>query len=378
MLGRWRERWPDLWANAWMTLGTLGAAWVIASLLGGPAPADPAARQAAPAEEAVTVLGPGRLALRPDTPLARRLTVTPAAVEEVSRPLLTVTGTVLARVYAGEGDSTERWAFSSPDLADAYTDWVQAQVDVEFADEQLSRVRRLTEVQVTRSAELKRRLRQLVDAGSEAAMELISAEADLLQAELQAQRDQFEAENALKVARRARAAAERRLRLGGLEPAALGEAADGTVIVAANVPEAHVPEVHAGQACVARIYGLPGASFDGVVESLGAALTAERMLRALLRLDDPGERLRPGMFAEVGLGTEPREVVTVPAQALLRVGDADCVLVREDDGLRVAEVVLGRRLGGVVEVVAGLAGGEPVVAADAILLKPFVVEARAR
>ncbi|MBX3466935.1 MAG: efflux RND transporter periplasmic adaptor subunit [Planctomycetes bacterium] len=378
MLGRWRERWPDLWANAWMTLGTLGAAVVIVSLLGGPAPADPAARQAAPAEEAVIVLGPGRLALRPDTPLAARLTVAPAAVEEVSRPRLTVTGTVLARVYAGDGDAAERWAFSSPDLADAYTDWVQAQVDVEFADEQLARVRRLTEVQVTRSAELKRRLRQLVEAGSEAAMELISAEADLLQAELQAQRDQFEAENALKVARRARAAAERRLRLGGLEPLALREAADGTVVLAANVPEAHVPDVHAGQACVARVYGLPGASFEGVVESLGAALTTERMLRALLRVDDPGERLRPGMFAEVGLGTEPRPVVTVPAAALLRVGDADCVLVRDGDALRVADVVPGRRLGDLVEVLAGLTGGEPVVARDAILLKPFVAEARAR
>ena len=68
-----------------------------------------------------------------------------------------------------------------------------------------------------------------------------------------------------------------------------------------------------------------------------------RTLRVLIDLNDPKEVLRPGMFAEVGLGTNERNAVLVPAEALLHIAHRDYIVIADDDEAWCVEHVTGGR-----------------------------------
>ena len=82
-------------------------------------------------------------------------------------------------------------------------------------------------------------------------------------------------------------------------------------------------------------------------------------MRAEIPNDD--RRLRPGMFLEVSLLGEPRPAVVIPEQAIVALGDRHYVFRVEGGVARRAEVELGVRRPGSVEILAGLAEGEIVI-----------------
>jgi hypothetical protein len=95
----------------------------------------------------------------------------------------------------------------------------------------------------------------------------------------------------------------------------------------------------------------------------------------LFAIDDAEDLLRPGMFAEIGLGIDPRSVLHIPPESIISTGGLDYVLVRKGDSdWRVTAVQIGelRELG--VEVHGGLEDGDQVIGRGAILLKPLIVE----
>ena len=99
------------------------------------------------------------------------------------------------------------------------------------------------------------------------------------------------------------------------------------------------------------------------------------MLRVLFDLNDPDGILKPGMFAEVGLGTDARPAVMVPDHALLHVMQSDYVLVQTSESeLRIVQVKVAGSNEGMYEVTSGLKPGDRVVVQGAILLKPLVVQ----
>jgi hypothetical protein len=97
---------------------------------------------------------------------------------------------------------------------------------------------------------------KLVATGTEAPKALAVVKADLVQAQLQSQKDVFDGESTLNVALRARAAAERSLSQAGLDPAALETTAEVAIVVA-QVPESKMTRVREGEPCEARFYALP-------------------------------------------------------------------------------------------------------------------------
>ena len=109
--------------------------------------------------------------------------------------------------------------------------------------------------------------------------------------------------------------------------------------------------------------------FRGKVSFFSAQVDpATRAVRARIDVDNPGQRLRPGMFASVRL-SDPHDVrpqaqpaiPVVPGSALQREGDGFAVFVQESEGrFRVVPVRVGKRAGGMAEVLAGLRGGETV------------------
>src|SRR5262249_26466315 len=153
------------------------------------------------------------------------------------------------------------------------------------------------------------------------------------------------------------------------DPELLGRSSDGSAIVMADVPEARLNFARQGQGCTARFFAFPDTVFTGQVGSLAPTLAGDRRtLRVLFVLADPDGRLRPGMFADIGLGTDPRNTILIPANAVVHVGRSDYVLVGTEPGVwKVTEVKVGELHGSRVEILAGLKPGQQVIGSGAIL-----------
>jgi len=93
-----------------------------------------------------------------------------------------------------------------------------------------------------------------------------------------------------------------------------------------------------------------------------------------VEVDNPSAILRPGMFVDVDVMAGLPPAIDVPADAILDSGLAQTVFVETSAGVfEPRDVETGRRAGGRVEIVKGLAPGERVVVAGT-----FVVDAERR
>ncbi|GJL93542.1 efflux RND transporter periplasmic adaptor subunit [Hyphococcus sp.] len=139
----------------------------------------------------------------------------------------------------------------------------------------------------------------------------------------------------------------------------------------ADVFDTEAAWVSAGDHAVMTLPAFPGETWEGEVDYVYP--TAEMMTRTVqvrLRFPNPGDRLRPNMFANVEIGAEPKEgVLTIPQSAVIRSSKGDRVILALGDGrFRPAEVKTGMESGGKVEVLAGLAEGERVVIESQFLI----------
>jgi len=327
-------------------------------------------------EVAVQVIGAKRIAVASDSPLAQKLHLSKVESAEISSPLVSVTGTVAASLRPGNGKGNDYWQFHSPDLLTAYTDWQKAVAEVAFLETQLVDTRQLAEAQTEAAQKLVERMQRLVTIGTDTEKDLAESRADLIEAQIQGRKDVHEAESAVKAAKQEEAMLARQLEQAGLDPALLTSIKSDMDIIIADVPESWVGRIHVGQGCEARFLSLPDQVFAGKVHAIVPVLSSERRsLRVLLSIHDPEDKLRPGMFAEIGLGTDPHKALLAPADAVIHIGRADYVLIREESTWRVSEVKVGEMRNQTVEILAGLQEGEQIAGRGAILLKPVMIKA---
>jgi membrane fusion protein (multidrug efflux system) len=137
-----------------------------------------------------------------------------------------------------------------------------------------------------------------------------------------------------------------------------------------RLPEHVAGRVKAGQVVELALDALPDKRFgahvvavDPVVEQAGRAL----VVRA--RLDNPGFILRPGMFARVRLVLAQRTSPLVPEEALLPSGSDQFVYRIVDGKAERAQVKVGLRKNGMVEVLEGLSRGDTVITAGQLRVK---------
>jgi len=291
--------------------------------------------------------------------------------------VLTVTGRVAASLRPGNGKGSDFWQFDSPEVLTAYTDWQKAQADIKFAETQLAQVKQLAMARIDAQQQVLARAEKGASIGDGTAKEVATERANLIQTEITGRKEIHEAETTLRMAIRAEAAAAKQLQQSGLDPELLRSATSDIDIILADVPEGRLNRVKVGQGCRATFFGIPNVRFGGKVTSIAPVLSKEqRSLRVLFVIDDPDDKLRPGMFAEIGLGTDPRDTLLVPADGVLHIGRADYVLVAaEANTWRVTEVQVGEPHNGDVEILDGLKEGERVVGKGAILFKPLVIRA---
>ena len=217
-------------------------------------------------------------------------------------------GTVVASLRPGNGKGNDYWQFNSPELLTAFTDWQKATADIAFAETELAQIKQLADTKVDAQQKLVDRMKKLVAAGTDTEKDLAAAQADLIQAQIQGRKDVHEAETAVRLARRTEAAAARQLQQGGLDPDLLRSTTWDVDIVMADVPEGLIARVKLGQGCEAKFFGFPEQPFSGQgAGDCPRAFQERRSLRVLFAISDPHDQLRPGMFADIGLGTDVRE-----------------------------------------------------------------------
>jgi Cu(I)/Ag(I) efflux system membrane fusion protein len=144
-----------------------------------------------------------------------------------------------------------------------------------------------------------------------------------------------------------------------------------SVWIVADVFEQDIGLVKTGAKARVTINAYPDKVFEGRITYVYPSLeAATRTVPVRVELANPGYLLKPAMFAQVELpvgGTAP--VLTVPDSAVIDSGTRRIVLVQLEQGrFEPREVRLGARSNGYVEVLEGVAAGEPVVVAANFLI----------
>jgi Cu(I)/Ag(I) efflux system membrane fusion protein len=144
-----------------------------------------------------------------------------------------------------------------------------------------------------------------------------------------------------------------------------------SIWILAEVFERQSGWVNVGQAAEVRLSYQPGKVWEGVVEYIYPDLDPKtRTLKVRLRFDNPGEMLKPNMYANVRIFGGPKEdVIVIPVEGLIRTGREERVIIDLGEGRFEARIVTaGIESGNYVEILQGVDEGEPVVISGQFLI----------
>ena len=133
----------------------------------------------------------------------------------------------------------------------------------------------------------------------------------------------------------------------------------GRLMFEAAIPEQYTRLVRVGRRYRVHIDSLDRSLTGAVTEYIPSADPASRTMLARVSLPDVPD-LYPGMFGRMDIETGAAEHLLIPETAVIQVGQITMVDVIENGLLRRRSVQLGRRSGGKVEVLSGLAPGERI------------------
>ena len=129
-----------------------------------------------------------------------------------------------------------------------------------------------------------------------------------------------------------------------------------------SVPEIFFGQVRAGQPVTATSTAFPGRAFTGRIATIDTRIgEISRAFRVRAVLPNPDLVLPAGMFMHVEVVLQERPAVLIPEEAVVAEGDQTFVFTVRDQKAERRPVQLGQRQAGTVEVLAGIAAGEPVV-----------------
>lgn len=150
-----------------------------------------------------------------------------------------------------------------------------------------------------------------------------------------------------------------------------------TVWIIANVPEAQVGNIRVGTPAEVRSAALGNDAMSGRVNYIDPRLNEEtRTAPVRIEMPNPGERLKTGMFVQVGFqagaGMAGGEELMVRSEAVQRIGDRSVVFIPKEEepgAFEVREVEVGGETEGYHRVISGLKLGEKVVTKGSFTLK---------
>ncbi|MDE2029131.1 MAG: efflux RND transporter periplasmic adaptor subunit [Alphaproteobacteria bacterium] len=141
--------------------------------------------------------------------------------------------------------------------------------------------------------------------------------------------------------------------------------------VMADVYEQDLARVAVGQNVKVTFTAYPGEAFDGKVDFVYPDINKQtRTAKVRIVLPNPNSDLRLDMYADANIMGEPeKNVLTVPASAVLNSGQRQVVLLALGDGrFRPQEVKTGMRAGDNIEILDGIKEGDRVVTSANFLI----------
>jgi cobalt-zinc-cadmium efflux system membrane fusion protein len=323
------------------------------------------------------------------SPLRTKLAIEPVAEKEVERSLILpavveadpahlvkvlppLAGRVIKlEVQLGERVTAGRplVVIDSPDLAAAYADYDRGKVILALALKSRDRQRGLAKIGGSAEKDLQ-----------QAETDYVTAEAEFRRAEARLKQIGVDAETTEKsrtvtvAAPMAGSVIDLGVAPGAYwnDPtAALMTVADlATVWVTASVPEKDTALVSKGQSADVIFPAYPGEVFKGRVLFVSDVLDADtRRTRVRIAFDNPGTRLRPGMFANVTFHAPSQRAPVVPASALVLKDDATQIFVETVPWTFEARTVdIGFQQGDQVVLAGGAKAGERIVVKGGVLL----------
>ena len=144
-----------------------------------------------------------------------------------------------------------------------------------------------------------------------------------------------------------------------------------SVWLLAEVFERQSQWVEVGQDAEVKLSYIPGKSWNGKVEYIYPSLDPKtRTLKVRLRFDNPGERLKPNMYANVKIfGGAKKNTIVIPLEGLIRSGREERVILALGDGrFEAREVRAGIESGNYVEILEGVEQGEEIVISGQFLI----------
>ena len=141
--------------------------------------------------------------------------------------------------------------------------------------------------------------------------------------------------------------------------------------VLVDVYEHQIDWLAQGLTAEIRVPAYPGRTWEGTVEYIYPELDPKsRTLKVRLAFDNPDGLLKANMFADVIIyGGPKRDVLAVPAEAVIETGKRSSVVLALGDGrFQPVDVVTGMASGEWVEILSGLSTGDQVVVSGQFLI----------
>jgi Cu(I)/Ag(I) efflux system membrane fusion protein len=144
-----------------------------------------------------------------------------------------------------------------------------------------------------------------------------------------------------------------------------------SVWLLAEVFERQSQWVEVGQDAEVTLSYIPGKSWNGKVEYIYPSLDPiTRTLKVRLRFDNPGELLKPNMYANVKIyGGAKEKVIVIPLEGLIRTGREERVIISLGDGrFEARNVKAGIESGNFVEIIEGVKEADKIVTSGQFLI----------
>lgn len=141
--------------------------------------------------------------------------------------------------------------------------------------------------------------------------------------------------------------------------------------VAFSVPELYLSEIGPGQRVDVAVDAWPDQTFEGSIYAINPQVDVNgRALQVRATLTNAERKLRPGLLARIVVkGKDQTKVVVVPESALVPRGDQTLVYRLENGKAVETPVTTGKRRGGAVEIIDGLAANTQIVTAGQARLR---------
>ena len=137
-----------------------------------------------------------------------------------------------------------------------------------------------------------------------------------------------------------------------------------------DVYEKDISYIREGQSATMTLAARPGERFEGKIDYIYPSISEQtRTLKIRVRVPNQSLSLKPGMYAEVGIGRTGKERLAIPNEAILDNGDIQYAFVVHDGNhFEPRKLRLGRTTDDWTEIISGLENGERVLTSSNFLI----------